>query len=66
MVLGQKSPRIWRRHLFWNTSTSFLLMVVMVFQHSDPYKRTLRTLLLDSDLRVYAEVGVSQGTINFK
>ena len=46
MVFGQKMPKILRRHLVWNTS-SFCSMTTVVFQHSAPYSKTLRTLLLN-------------------
>ena len=45
MVLGQKILRIRRSDLFWKTS-SFLSMIAVVFQHSEPCRSTLRTLLL--------------------
>jgi hypothetical protein len=45
MVFCEKVLRVRLRHLFWNTSR-FYSMVVVVFQHSDPYRNTQRTLLL--------------------
>ena len=46
IVFGQKILIILRRHLFWNTS-NFCSMVVVVFQHSTLYNKTLRMLLLN-------------------
>ncbi|KAH3823154.1 hypothetical protein DPMN_124953 [Dreissena polymorpha] len=45
IMFGQKTFMIRRRHLFWKTS-SLRSMVAVVFRHSDPYRRTLSTLLL--------------------
>ncbi|KAH3810744.1 hypothetical protein DPMN_139141 [Dreissena polymorpha] len=45
IMFGQNTFMIRRRHLFWKTS-SLRSMVAVVFQHSDPYRRTLSTLLL--------------------
>ena len=45
IMFGQKTFMIRCRRLFWKTS-SLRSMVAVVFQHSDPYRRTLSTLLL--------------------
>lgn len=45
MTIRQNIWRMHRRHLSWN-SYCFLSMVVEVFQHSEPYRRTPRTLIL--------------------
>ena len=57
IVFGQKILSILRRHLFWNTS-NFCSMVVVVFQHSAPYNKTLRMLLLNIFNLVFSFIDV--------
>ena len=47
MVLGQNTHRIFRRHLFWKV-TGLCVSLAVSFQHSEPYRSTLRTLRLHS------------------
>ena len=43
ILLGKKILRVFRKHLFWKVS---ILWAFVNFQHSAPYSKTLRTLLL--------------------
>ena len=45
ILLGQKILRIFRKHLFWKVCILWAILVVS-FQHSAPYSKQLRTLLL--------------------
>ena len=45
ILLGQNILRIFRKHLFWKVSILWAILVVR-FQHSAPYSKTRRTLLL--------------------
>ena len=47
MVLGQHTPKIFRRHLFWKVS-SLSASLAVGFQHSEPQRSTPRMLLLYS------------------
>ena len=52
IVWGQYMRRILCRHLFWKTS-SLWLMVLVIFQNSAPYSRVLKTLLLKNRIFVF-------------
>ena len=45
ILLGQKILRIFLKHLFWKVCILWAVLVVS-FQHSAPYSKTLRTLML--------------------
>lgn len=45
MVCSQNIRRIFRRRLFYNVASLYVSFAV-IFQHLEPYRNTLRTLLL--------------------
>ena len=47
IVFGQELLRIMCRQLFWKTS-SFWLVVLVIFQDSAPHRSVLKTLLFNS------------------